>query len=258
MADRPIYPKIERTHGVYETALSSWKEFNDIVHKMLDHPAYIFRGHRRDDWLLEPMLTRILKGHSNPSSARTTHLQNFKYASRGRRGNNPPPITSDREWWALGQHHGLATPLLDWTLSPYVALFFAFAEQKPNDDTMYRVVFALNLEKITQVCALLRQDPKNQNDIIEVFTPMSDENTRLVSQAALFTTSPDKVDKESWIRQHFEADSNVVLLKIYVPNSDRDECLKGLGRMNINHASLFPDLFGASMVSNMKLAIRAY
>jgi hypothetical protein len=53
-------------------------------------------------------------------------LKNFRLSIRGRVDNGILSDTNDEELWAIGQHHGLATPLLDWSLAPYVALFFAF------------------------------------------------------------------------------------------------------------------------------------
>ena len=49
-----------------------------------------------------------------------------------------------------------------------------------------------------------------------------------------------------------------VIRKIHVPNEDRDGCLKHLNSMNINHASLFPDLMGAARFCNMKLDVDGY
>ena len=47
----------------------------------------------------------------------------------------------DDIYWAIGQHHGLKTPLLDWTKDPYKAVFFALGERKEKDDK--RIVFGL-------------------------------------------------------------------------------------------------------------------
>ena len=47
------------------------------------------------------------------------------------------------------------------------------------------------------------------------------------------------------------------LCKIYIPNEDRVECLRHLRMMNVHHASLFPDLIGASNFCNIMVAEEA-
>ena len=202
-------------------------------------------------WLVESSLARIIKKQKTRIKALTTeHLQTFKLASRGRRGSNPPSLLTENDWWALGQHHGLATPLLDWTTSPYVALFFALAEPPSTDQTEYCVVFTAHRQRIeSRNRELAKADPAYV-ERFEFFQPLSDENSRLVAQSGLFTRSPIGIDVESWVSTHFKSEkTRITLLKVLIPYSERTECLKALHVMNVNHATLFPDLYGAGKLS---------
>ncbi|HVF62373.1 MAG TPA: FRG domain-containing protein, partial [Casimicrobiaceae bacterium] len=55
---------------------------------------------------------------------RDGYLHAFQRAAAGLRGAHPAALSQD-EWWALGRHFRLITPLLDWSESPYIAVFFA-------------------------------------------------------------------------------------------------------------------------------------
>ena len=251
--------------GVTEFKLSSWKYFSDFINQeMLDYTTYIYRGHGNSAWKLEPTLDRVIKAPTSPR--REEHLEAFKFATRGRRGPNPALLEDDNDWWALGQHHGLLTPLLDWTESPFVALFFAASSAFKEKARNYSVfAFAQSGADLINQKIIGDDDIKLINDrkpTVKIVKPLSDENSRLVSQRGLFTRGPNNIDLESWVNKYTELEhalkKKVVLMKIVIPSSDIKDCLRYLNRMNINSSTLFPDLGGASQFCNSSLTIAKY
>jgi FRG domain len=239
--------------GIGVVHLTRWAYFDDFVRQeMLDYRSYVWRGQASAEWPLEPSLDRILRRKQRITDAaiRDEHLLRFKFSSRGRRGAHPAPMVTDNDWWSLGQHYGLATPLLDWTTSPYVAAYFAFLEEASDRCA----VWALGRHSVSMKSALLKT-----RSALHLLEPFSDENSRLVSQGGLFTRAPDGQPVEEWIRTHFEGDTAVWrLVKLTIPTRDRAIALRTLNRMNINHLSLYPDLYGASRFSNLNLMVANY
>ncbi|MGA8150329.1 MAG: FRG domain-containing protein [Terriglobales bacterium] len=263
----------EPADGLVAYRLASWSNFFDFIETEIfgfsetSKHDYIWRGQRRADWSLSSSLDRIfdklgLSGATPLEEIAAAHLERFKYATRGRRGPNAadPESLVENEWWALGQHFGLATPLLDWTRSPFAAAYFAF-EELATDATDYRVVYGLDCLAVKRRNEPIQQGPsldekKERPPVLDVVDPMYDENARLVSQGGLFTRAPIGVPVDQWIAKAFEGSPSAVLLRIEIPNADRLTCLRALNRMNINHLSLFPDLSGASRSTNLKLELQ--
>ena len=259
----------ESGDGIVTFRLRSWSDFFEFIETRIlqttatSQHVYVWRGHRRDDWSLSTSLDRLLDrlGLLSLSTKELEersdgHLEAFRYAARGRRGQNPAKLSAN-DWWALGQHYGLATPLLDWSRSPFAAAYFAF-ETLVRDSTEYRVVFGLDQRAIELRNLDLEEGPsfeKGRLPIIQFFDPLSDENPRLVSQGGLFTRAPIGMPIDKWVVDAFSGSQAAVLVRIEIPNSDRNICLRSLNHMNINHASLFPDLHGSSRFTNLKLEL---
>jgi hypothetical protein len=261
----------ESADGIVTYKLTSWSSFFDFLETAVFHASiaskhnYIWRGQRRTDWSISSSLDRLFQKLSLLPAAPDVlerqsreHLESFKYAARGRRGPNPASLL-ENEWWALGQHFGLATPLLDWTRSPFAAAYFAFEEvgSGPADD---RIVYGLDQRGVKQKSDELLEGQsfeRGRPPIVEFIDPMSDENQRLVSQSGLFTRAPIGTPMEQWVAGVFAGSSSEVLLRIKIPDADRLGCLRTLNRMNINHLSLFPDLAGASRSTNLKLELES-
>ncbi len=262
MARTARWTLIKYKNGVGEYSLSSWKYFSDFVNQeMINFTTYVYRGHGDSLWKLEPTLDRIIR--SPTSFKRAAHLEKFKFETRGRRGAFPIKMEDDNDWWALGQHHGLATPLLDWTESPFVALFFA-ASAANNLDSDNFSVYAISQGSIKKINDQISQNEMSplingRKQTVKIVKPLSDENKRLVSQRGLFTRGPNNIDLETWVRVNTDdVARDLRILKVNIPNRESKECLRYLNRMNISHSTLFPDLPGASDFCNMHLRIDKY
>lgn len=246
--------------GVFTMELSSWKHFHAYVHQeMLKYSTYVWRGQRDSERKLRSSLDRVLSGTSTADRPRqvAAHFERFKYASRGRRAAQTRDM-DENDWWALGQHNGLATPLLDWTDSPFVALYFAFSKaERPASG--YRSVWGLgDIQSVNERIRVAHPDPNSNPPTLDYVRPLQDDNSRLVNQAGLFTRVPLGVTIEEWIQSNFRKSEFGVLIHLRIPDEDRLNCLRTLNRMNINHTTLFPDLYGAAEHCNKALRIHGY
>lgn len=270
----PVWPEFAVPNNKIDGLLpscrvESWTHFVDVVRDRDHNRAkleMVYRGQRGYVWPLSPTLARKFPNGVIREAERNQLLENFRLAMRGR----GPDFTStdEAEVWAYGQHVGLATPLLDWSKSPFVALYFAFNEPDADgEDNPSRAVYCLDLTRLKAELPELFLEPK------------SNDNARLVNQAGLFTLTPaGRESLETYIINALEKSSAVdfdgfvdvptaddsfefpadetakrlssYLCKIHIPNEGRDDCLAMLRKMNIHHGSLFPDPFGAAQYCN--------
>ena len=227
-----------------EIELRDWDHFREYVsNKFGGKLGYVFRGHADRKWKLESTLTRLgqrVSGDIKPESLNTAQLTNFRMRIRGLRGANPQPL-DENGLWSLGQHYGLCTPLIDWSSSVYIAAYFAF-ENPDSCSSNWRTIYAFNRAGLISESSALK-------DLgFEFLEPLHDDNKRITSQAGLFTKVPTGEDLESWLE---DIGLKKHLSKLHVENDYRLDAINDLNLMNINSASIYPDLHGASKMCNM-------
>lgn len=204
-----------------------------------------WRGHADIAWQLIPSLYH--QGHKD-----------FEYNLCGRfrsmaavRQPNCPGKNDDLDWLFLMQHHHLPTRLLDWSLSPLIALFFAL-EKSPTDD-VDAAVWAmmptrLNLQQLdkeiiltpenSDLLALSREafEIAENSDLRTLAVSMNHSDMRHMLQQAMVTIHGSSTP----IDELPNAES--FLAKIRIPVASKASLRQILGLYGFSRAYLFPDL----------------
>ena len=248
---------------IYEQECRDWEDFEAAIQVLFENSKQrrkraasvvsepMFRGLADESWGLKTTLERyttktfsmeeyfkIVRGvlpALQSHTGRTWDLQDYKQTDES--GPNPPhgyPLM------IYLRHHGFPSPLLDWTLSPYVAAFFAFRPRLINASE--HVAIYSYIEYAGQAKGWSADLPA----VFGVGRYITTDRRHHIQQCQ-YTFAKKKQDKEYVYCDHetafqqAKAGLHDLANKYLIPRSERRKVLEKLHFMNINAYSLFSD-----------------
>jgi hypothetical protein len=247
-----------------DRSVNSWMELVGALYDIpkTDHQRhrsnYVYRGVADKSWKLETSLVRIGK---HCASVERPLLRSFrKYAE-------PGSIPSDSLWvrMAVAQHHGLPTRLLDWTVSPKVAVHFATFEDQHHDkdgaiwcidvtearaflpEALREVLrreyaFLFSVEMLDFIQSLEEFDRLGEGkDFVLFFEPPS-LDARIVNQGAVMSV----MSSATLVLSEFLVAHPKLYHRVIIPKELKWEVRDKLDQDNVTERMLFPGLDGLS------------
>lgn len=259
-----------------EVDINSTEELIETLNSLPNH--FLYRGHANAEWALQSSLERIIGAKWSSEEAKKFEefsLLQFKPKFHLYDHENVMP-ESKLAWLSIMQHYGVPTRLLDFTESPYVALYFALEAYDPHSSNDL-AIFALDYSEImnrsiehisakddafkeTRSSIYEKQDEifekvvdRFSYDIVWITEPRQ-LNARLDRQSGSFLLSGNRGLK---IQEVLESDpySNVPMYKYIVHRNLYQGVFALLRKMNITSKSLYGDLDGLARSIRMQMQI---
>lgn len=207
------------------------KNFRDLIDALdkfrTRNEDWMFRGQARGEWPLIPKAGRPeFNGIDDIDLLSQWKRTAMPYVAR--------EALSEWDWITLAQHHGLATRLLDWTVNPLAAAYFAVISDFDADGA----VFCFIAEDDSYY---LNELPESIQDVTELRILLPRHvSSRIVQQSGRFTIHPvpSKPVKRGTIS------------KIIISKKAKSQIQRDLSYYGVNHAALFVDLDGRARFLN--------
>lgn len=239
--------QLKHDFGIYRQDLEDGKTFQREV-------GTLFRGQADHSWNLKTTLERRtiiehdVKTYLDIAVRMVSELESYT----DKQWNIPPWPALENEikerseafsvhlpaydYLVYLRHHGYPSPLLDWTASPHIALYFAYLHAEKADVAVYCYIERPNLIK----------GGVGGEPMITLKGPYVSTHRRHFAQKAWYTLATHwDYSKETHIfcpheRVFDKGDiSQDALIKIVLPQKDRLQVLRHLDNYNINHFTLF-------------------
>ncbi|VVE72969.1 FRG domain-containing protein [Pandoraea pnomenusa] len=220
--------------------------------------GYIFRGQMDSGWTLRTSLHRM--GRCDLWRYRYGVFQQFieQFGVATSLDVTPDTPGGLSRLLAFAQHHGLPTPMLDWSSSPYVAAFFAFSDwltapenKRPKRVRVYALHTAAMLD-ITRPTHLSALEPA-----VALIGASARDNRRMYAQQGHLMLS-NVVDLEQWLVSEGGTRKTEILTAIDIDGQVAEEALRDLRFMGLTAAMLFPDLDGACRGLKHQMLLRDF